>query len=369
MAGKPVAVQTPLADVKGKTAFVTGGSSGIGLGIARVLSAAGMKVAFTYKSEKHRDAALASFPADNPGVHAILLDTTDRDGMVRAADETERRFGNVHLVVNNAGVGFPGLLSQVSWEDWDWAMNVNVNGVFNGVRTFLPRIRAHGEGGHFVVTSSSAGLLAGVLGVYVTSKFAVVGMHEALREELAGSNIGVSIYCPGLVRTDIFDVERNRPVAAGAARKPAAPPQLGAGDHPPVDLMGVAMDPMEAARQVLEGIRRNDLYILSHPEWAPWVLERSALLMDSFSAKPAPKGRRDVSATFAPTIYRAELAKRGRIGAAGAKAGKPARKAAKKAAKSAKKAAAKKTARRIASKPAKRRAQAARPARGGGRRR
>src|SRR5690349_4146546 len=161
MSGANLQVQRPLAEVRGRTAFVTGGSSGIGLGIARALSAAGMKVMLTYKSDAHRDAALASFPEGNPGVHAIRLDTTDRDGMLRAADEVERVFGHVHLVVNNAGVGIPALLSNVSWQDWDWSLDVNVNGVFNGMRTFLPRMLAHGEGGHFVSTSSSAGIVAG----------------------------------------------------------------------------------------------------------------------------------------------------------------------------------------------------------------
>jgi NAD(P)-dependent dehydrogenase (short-subunit alcohol dehydrogenase family) len=304
-------VQTPLAEVSGKVAFVTGGSSGIGLGIARVLSAAGMKVVITYRSESHREAALASFPQGNPGVHAILLDTADRDGMVRAADEAERVFGPVHLLVNNAGVGHPGLLSQVSWQDWDWALDVNINGVFNGVRTFLPRMQKHGEGGHIMVTSSSAGLVAGVLGVYTTTKFAVVGMFEALREEMAGSNIGVSIFCPGLVRTSIFDAERNRPASHGdAPRKPLAPPPLRA-DAPPVDLMAVAMDPLEAGRLVLEGVRRNDLYILSHPEFAPMVQQRNELLMASFSREPVPPGRREATDAFAPRLYASELQKKG----------------------------------------------------------
>ncbi len=120
MSGSLPKVQRPLANVKGRTAFVTGGSSGIGLGIARALSAAGMRVVFTYRNAVHRDAALAVFPEGNPGVNAIRLDTTDRDAMPRAADEAEHVFGNVHLVVNNAGVGIPALLSNVSWQDWDW---------------------------------------------------------------------------------------------------------------------------------------------------------------------------------------------------------------------------------------------------------
>jgi NADP-dependent 3-hydroxy acid dehydrogenase YdfG len=115
-----------------------------------------MKVAFTYLNEQHRDSALALFPSGNPGVHAIRLNTTDRDGMVRAADEVERVFGNVHLLVNNAGVGIPALISKVSWQDWDWALDVNINSVLNGVRTFLPRMQKHGERPHRRVTSSGA---------------------------------------------------------------------------------------------------------------------------------------------------------------------------------------------------------------------
>jgi NAD(P)-dependent dehydrogenase (short-subunit alcohol dehydrogenase family) len=300
-------VQAPLADVRGKVAFITGGSSGIGLGLGKVLSAAGMKVVFTYMNEKHRDSALAQFPGGNPGVHAIRLNTTDREGMVRAADEAGRVFGNVHLLVNNAGVGLPAVLSKVSWEDWDWALDVNINGVFNGVRTFLPRMQKHGEGGQIMVTSSAAGLVAGALGVYVTTKFAVVGMFEALRTELSGTNIGVSIFCPGLVRTQIFDAERNRP--ASHIKKGAPPAPLPLHDGPPVDLMGAAMDPIEAAEYVLAGIRRNDLYIFSHPEFKPMARERSALLLDSFSKKPVPRDRAHVSAFLRPDIYEAEAAK------------------------------------------------------------
>ncbi len=327
MAVSTLEVRRPLADVKGKTAFVTGGSSGIGLGIARALSAAGMKVAFSYRSEAHRDAALASFPERNPGVHALQLDTADRDAMPRAADEVERVFGNVHLVVNNAGVGIPALLSNVSWQDWDWSLDVNVNGIFNGVRTFLPRLLAHGEGGHIVATSSSAGIVAGTLGVYATAKFAVVGMMESLRTEMEGQDIGVSVYCPGLVRSSIFDIERNRPAAHGVvSREPPQPPPLKPGAKP-FDIMAAAMDPLEAGRQVLAGVRRNDLYILSHPEFEPVVRQRVSLLLASFSKKPVPAGRRLATAAITPDIYAAELAKKGLLKKTAAKkaVNKPAR--------------------------------------------
>jgi NAD(P)-dependent dehydrogenase (short-subunit alcohol dehydrogenase family) len=305
--------QTPLADVRGKVAFITGGSSGIGLGLARVLSQAGMKIVFTYMRESHRDQALALFPAGNPGVHALKLDTTDRDGMVRAADDAQRVFGNVHLLANNAGVGITSQVSNATWNDWDWAMNVNVSGVFNGIRTFLPRMLAHGEGSHIVTTASSAGLVAGMLGLYCTSKYAVMGLMESLRVEMEGRNIGVSVFCPGLVKTDIFNTERNRPselVNPGGPKTPAPPP--GIKGAPPVDLMAAAMDPIYAAEQVLAGIRRNDLFILTHQEFEKATRERCEALLASFPAEPAPAVRVATAATFVPNLYATEAARRRR---------------------------------------------------------
>ncbi|MCP5144217.1 MAG: SDR family NAD(P)-dependent oxidoreductase [Gammaproteobacteria bacterium] len=300
------ASKAPLADVTGKTAFITGGSSGIGLGMARAFSAAGMKVVFTYMREEHRDRALALFPADNPGVHAIRLDTADRDAMPRAADEAERRFGNVHMLVNNAGIGITSQLSTASWQDWDWAMNVNVDGVFNGIHCFVPRMLAHGEGSHILTTSSSGGLLAGTLGVYCATKYAVMGMMESLRVELAGRNIGTSVLCPGLVRSDIMNSERNRPQDL-ANEKPA--PDMGL---PPIDLMAVALDPVDVGEMVLAGIRNNDLFIFTHEEFADPVRVRGEALLASFPHERAPQARYDVVATYVPDIYEQELKHRTR---------------------------------------------------------
>jgi NAD(P)-dependent dehydrogenase (short-subunit alcohol dehydrogenase family) len=303
--------QTPLADVRGKVAFITGGSSGIGLGLGRVLSAAGMKVVFTYRSDKHRDEALASFPAGNPGVHAIKLDTVDREGMVRAADEAERVFGNVHLLVNNAGVGIAIPLTKATWNDWDWGTSVNIDGVFNGIHVFVPRMLAHGEGGHILTTSSAAGLTGGMLGIYVTTKYAVVGMMESLRCELEGQNIGTSVFCPGLVKTQIFDTERNRPAGLANEGGPAAPaPPPGVKDAPVIDLMAAARDPLEVAAEVLEGIRRNDLYIFTHQEFEQVVRERADAMIASFPREPAPAVRVEASRTFVPTIYAEEAERR-----------------------------------------------------------
>lgn len=305
-------VQTPLAEVAGKVAFITGGSAGIGLGMARAFSAAGMKVVFTYMRESHRDKALALFPKHNPGVHAIHLDTTDREGMVRAADEAERTFGPVHLLCNNAGVGITSFISNASWQDWDWAMDVNVNGVFSGIRTFLPRMKAHGQGAHILATASSGGLLAGMLGVYCTTKFAVIGMMESLRAECAGTNIGVSVFCPGLIRSEIFDVERNRPAHyANPDGAKLGPPQSGP-DQPFVDLMALAMDPVEAGEKVLAGVRRNDLYILTHEEFSGPMHDRYEALRLSLPKERAPQARIDAMKTYVPDIYSVEAERKRR---------------------------------------------------------
>ncbi len=306
----PVSHATPLEEVRDKVAFITGGSSGIGLGMARAFSEAGMKVVITYMREEHCRRALESFPQHNPGVHAIKLDTTDRHGMVRAADEVREVFGNVHLLANNAGIGIVKQISRATWQDWDWAMSVNIDGVFNGIHTFLPRMLAHGEGAHILATSSSGGLIAGMLGVYVTTKYAVVGMMEALRVELAGRNVGVSVFCPGLVRTSIMDSERNRPAEyfnSGTPETSAPPPGLK--DVPGLDLMAVALDPLEVGRAVLSGVRRNDLYILTHGEFAGPVRQRCEAILASFGSESVPQARLDAVATYVPEIYAAEAAR------------------------------------------------------------
>ena len=201
-----------MEEVEGKTAFVTGGASGIGLGMATAFVAAGMNVVIAdLRPRPHRDAALAEL---RPGkrVHAIELDVTDRDGFARAADEAERVFGNVHVLCNNAGMGILGPVTLARYDDWDWGLGVLLGGVVNGIQTFLPRMLAHGEGGHIVNTSSMAGVLpiAGAA-IYITAKAALIGLSEALRSELAGEGIGVSAFCPGPVQTNIREGGRMRP--------------------------------------------------------------------------------------------------------------------------------------------------------------
>ena len=224
--------KAPLAEVDGKTAYVTGASSGIGLGIARACYDAGMKVIIGYIDDSQIEEALALF-ADQSRVHAIRHDVTDRPGWVRLADEAERRFGRVHLLVNNAGVGVRAMLSTSSFNDYDWGMAVNTTGVFNGIATFVPRMKAYGEGAHIVTTCSMSGILPGAsLGVYTTSKFATCGMMEALRVELQNTNIGTSVYLPGGVNTNIRLSERYRQEQFRNAPAGAAAPPLPLRLHP-----------------------------------------------------------------------------------------------------------------------------------------
>ena len=181
-----------MQDVKGKVAFVTGGSSGIGRGIALAFARAGMSVVISGRRQEHLDESAELFEAEGLDVHGVRLDVTDREAVEQAAAETEERFGAVHVLVNNAGIGLGGhSIAQARQGDWDWIIDVNIKGVAHGLQAFLPRIRAHGEGGHIVNTSSMGGLLPVVAGLYSMTKAAVIALSETLHIELAAENIGV----------------------------------------------------------------------------------------------------------------------------------------------------------------------------------
>jgi NAD(P)-dependent dehydrogenase (short-subunit alcohol dehydrogenase family) len=264
-----------MKDVTGKVAFITGGASGIGLGMARAFVRAGMRVVIADMSRRNLDQAVSDLSGDKTRVHAISLDVTDRKAMAAAAEEAERVFGKVHVLCPNAGLGDIGYLKDTTYDDWDWIMGVTFGGVVNAVTTFLPRMRAHGEAGHIVSTSSMGGVApVNHGGVYCVAKNAVIGMMEALRMELAGSPIGVSVLCPGMTRTNIRATVSLRPEKfrnTGYTYKPRVPPPAAAGTS--ANPMQVAMDPDEVGEKVLRGIRRNDLYILTHSEFGDIIRE------------------------------------------------------------------------------------------------
>ena len=251
-----------MRDVEGKVAVVTGGVSGIGLGIARAFTKAGMKVVITWRRQDHLNAAMAGFQGEN--VHPIQVDVTDRKGMSRVAEETLDVFGKVHVLCNNAGISLFGPMDEATYDDWDWLMDVNFNGVVNGLVSFLPHIKAHGEGGHIINVASMASFLPGPMaGIYTASKFAVRGLTECLYYNLAAHNIGVSLMCPGLTRSNIHQSTLNRPDRYGDTAYPADPEIRKTLE----EFHSVGMDPDEVGEKTLQGMQRGDLYIFSHPEF------------------------------------------------------------------------------------------------------
>jgi NAD(P)-dependent dehydrogenase (short-subunit alcohol dehydrogenase family) len=277
-----------MKEVQGKVAFITGGAAGMGLGMAQAFVRAGMKVVIADIRRDHLDQALAGF-AGNPAVHGIQLDVTDRAAMANAADETERIFGKVHVLCNNTGVGVAGPLKLATYDDWDWVTGVTLGGTINGIRSFLPRILAHGEGGHIVNTSSMAGVIPHPgMGLYNTAKFAVVGLSESLREELAAENVGVSVLCPGPINTKIHEAEKTRPARfanSGLAETTKVLQHMK--DNP------LFMDPATVGEMVLDGIRTNKMYILTHAEFGDGIRARHAALE---AAIPAGSGNPELRA-------------------------------------------------------------------------
>jgi NAD(P)-dependent dehydrogenase (short-subunit alcohol dehydrogenase family) len=277
-----------MKDVRGKTAFITGGASGIGLGMATAFVKAGMKVVLADLREDHIEAALAQFEREgrSGSVHAIRLDVTDRDAMASAAIQAERVFGNLHILANNAGVGIQGPFKGITYADWDFGLAVNLGGVINGIQTFLPRIRAHGEGGHIINTASLAALvpMPAQFVIYQTAKAAVVTLSEGIRGELAQENIGVSVLCPGPVRTNIHQLSQNRPAQFGVGDAFRAAENAGGAQVS----FPSQLDPGEIGELVLQAVLHDDLYIITHGEWKAAAEQRHAALVAAMPDKLDP---------------------------------------------------------------------------------
>jgi NAD(P)-dependent dehydrogenase (short-subunit alcohol dehydrogenase family) len=288
-----------MRDLAGKVVFITGGVSGLGLGIARAFAAAGAKVVVTYMREAHRDQALEQLKDARDRVHALKLDVTDRAAFARAADEAERVFGSVHVLVNNAGVNVFGPMDEATYEDWDWILGVNLGGAINGIVTFIPRMKAHREDAHIVNVASMAAIITGPMaGIYTTSKFGLRGLSECLRDCLKPHGIGVSVYCPGLVKSNIGEATLNRPahLAHSGFKVDAATMKFWNELHSP------GMDPLEAGQAVVRGVLRNDNYIFSHPEHRQDIEE---IFRDLLAA--LPEGEAEPARLAVEEARRAEL--------------------------------------------------------------
>ena len=268
-------------ELSGKVAFVTGSAGGIGLGIARACAEAGMKIVLSDIDGPALEESAAELAKDTGAeVIAVPLDVTDRDGWARAAREVPAALGPVQLLVNNAGVSTLGLrFDEVGPELWDRVININLTGVYNGVHYFLDGMRTAG-GGHIVNTSSMGGLMGvPALAPYSASKFAVVGLSEVLSADLAEWGIGVSVLCPGGVRSRLWRTSR-------AVRG------LPDTDIPPSDASGQSagpdgMDPYEVGRRVLDAVSADELYIITHPEFRQYVTQRHERMMHGFDRAEA----------------------------------------------------------------------------------
>lgn len=271
-----------MRELTGKFAFVTGAANGIGFGIARALAKAGVHVALADIERDNVERAREDIAALGVRALALPLDVSDAAAVERAAQQVEAEFGRIHICINNAGVSLARTPAyQLTQEQWDWLLGVNVFGVVNGVRAFLPLLRRHGEEGHIVNTASIAGLQVNPIlrnGSYAMTKYAVVAFSEALDLELADSPIGVSVLCPALVMTTLGASATRRPERFGGPyqddRTPAA------------TLLGndTALSPDKVGDRLVHAIRHGEFFIFTHSEPREWVSRRHQRIMAGFDA-------------------------------------------------------------------------------------
>jgi len=267
-------------ELAGKTAFVTGGASGIGRALGRAFAEAGMKVMLADIEAAALKTAVDSLADVGPAVRGVLCDVADPESVERAAGAAYEAFGRVHVVCNNAGVAGGSGIDAISLDTWRWVLDVNLMGVLHGVRTFLPHIRGHGEGGHIVNTASMAGMVSGMgFSPYTASKFAVVAMSEGLASQLGPLGIGVSVLCPGFVRTRISESGRNRLERYGPRETLDPKSETGIMAGRIAEFVQFGLDPAVVAARVLAAIRENELYVFTHPQMRPEAAARFAAIL------------------------------------------------------------------------------------------
>jgi NAD(P)-dependent dehydrogenase (short-subunit alcohol dehydrogenase family) len=268
-----------MKDFAGKVAFITGGASGLGLGLARVFSEAGCQVVIADIRRDHLDEAVKSFGGKQAAVHAIRLDITDRKAYAAAADEVENVFGSApQLLFNNAGVNTFGPTEKSTYEDWDWLMGVLLGGVINGMQTFVPRMIATRRPGYIVNTSSLGGF-AGSDGaaIYSAAKAAVNNLTESYALALKKYGIGVSVCCPANIKTNIAEATYTRPAHLQNTGYVV--------DTKTIDSLrsihAHGMEPVELATHIRKGIEAEQLYIIPYPESKPMLEQHFKMILDA----------------------------------------------------------------------------------------
>ncbi|MBO9671309.1 MAG: SDR family NAD(P)-dependent oxidoreductase [Sphingobium sp.] len=274
-------------DIAGKTAFITGGASGIGFGIAQRLLANGAKLVLADIRQDHLDEARQFFEERQEGrnVHTIRLDVSDRAQMREAAKECEAVMGGPDILVNNAGIDPSGPFEQATYQDWDYGIAINLMGPINGIMEFAPGMRARGRGGHIVNTASLAGLtpMPSFMAIYAVAKAGVITLTESIRDSMAQDNIGVTVLMPGPIKSRIHESGQNRPErfrqGSGFKENEEQLAQRVVADS--------WMEPTEVGDMIVDAIRNNTLYVSTHGNWKDNVEQRFRALMDSMpEAKP-----------------------------------------------------------------------------------
>jgi len=254
-------------EFRGKTAVITGGASGMGLGMARAFGRAGMNVVLADIDQEARESAAELLRSEQIKAHPVFCDATDRGAVRAAALEAIGVFGKVHVVCNNAGGAAGGMIGQIPPYDWDWAIDLNIKGVVYGVETFAPLILSHGEGGHIVNTASIVSFFSGPgIEPYSGTKYAVLGMTEGWALQLKPQGVGVSALCPAFTRTRFNDSQRNRPSRYGGAAASARAVKSEMNDAVR-DLINAGIDPDIVGQRLLEGVRADELYIFTDARW------------------------------------------------------------------------------------------------------
>lgn len=288
---------------QGKTAFITGGANGIGLGMARAFGHAGMNIVVADIDANTARNAVDRLAQEQIRAVAVECDVTLRSEVQRAALDAIAAFGKIHVVCNNAGVAVGGPLGTVRERDWDWIIDVNLKGVVHGVETFVPLIRSHGEGGHIVNTASMAGMISPPgMEPYSATKFAVVAMSEGWAQQLDAAQIGVSVLCPGFVRTRIHESGRVRQARYGGEGD--VDPGVGTTRAQAANNVLQGIDPDIVGARVLEAVRAGELYVFTHPFMRDLVEMRFAAIRAAFdvaAASPALQAVKDwAPANLAP---------------------------------------------------------------------
>jgi NAD(P)-dependent dehydrogenase (short-subunit alcohol dehydrogenase family) len=283
-----------MKELRGRVAVITGAGSGIGAALARRCADEGMRLVLADVERPAVEGVGEALRRRGAEVVAEVVDVRDAPALERLAVRTWEAFGGCQLLVNNAGVVAYRPIAELEIADWRWILSVNLDGVIHGLHAFVPRMRAQGGPAHIVNTASIAGLMpleSAGLGAYAASKYAVVAISETLRLELAPDGIGVSVVTPGGVATRINEAERNRPQEL--RRRSAAPPpdlERVAGSRKSHERPETFLEPDAVAERILQGVRDDELYVVTHPSWLPLLRQRHAALESAFERAAARWG-------------------------------------------------------------------------------